>query len=202
MGGGLTAMGEMELRRDCCLLEEGEGEEGMAPWLLEAPSWKGAGVGGGRRRRGRRATKANRGVAPWRKKPLLPARCFMEWGVRAEEAGWSTESLDSMAVGRAPSNGDCWWPQSRRGRWEVELQGVAPWERGRRELGVAAGRRPWRSFCGASKAGEVELASMEEEGQGTPWLAEGRSSCALEEEEEAACARRLKEKRGRDGCGG
>jgi hypothetical protein len=25
--GGLTAMGEMELHRDCCLLEEGEGEE-------------------------------------------------------------------------------------------------------------------------------------------------------------------------------
>jgi hypothetical protein len=166
MGGGLTTMGEMEPRRDCCLLEEGEGEEGMAPWLLEAPSWKGVGVGGGRRCRVRRATGANRGVAPWRKKPLLPARYFMEWGARAEEAGWSTGSLDSMAIGRAPSNGDCRRPQSRRGRWEAELQGVAPWERGRRELGVAAGRRPWRSFCAASKAGEVELASMEKEGQG------------------------------------
>ena len=55
----------------------------------------------------------------------------------------------------------------KKGRWEVELQGVAPWERGRRELGVAAGSRPWRSFCAASKAGEVELVSMEEEGQGT-----------------------------------
>jgi hypothetical protein len=33
--------------RGCCLLGEEEGEEGMAPWLLEAPSWEGAGVGGG-----------------------------------------------------------------------------------------------------------------------------------------------------------
>jgi len=31
--------------RGCCLLEE-EGEEGMVPWLREAPSWKGVGVGG------------------------------------------------------------------------------------------------------------------------------------------------------------
>jgi hypothetical protein len=47
--------------RGCCLLEEEEGEEGMVPRLLEAPSWKGAGVGGGRRHRGRRATGASRG---------------------------------------------------------------------------------------------------------------------------------------------
>jgi hypothetical protein len=33
--------------RGCCLLEEEEGEEGMVPWLLEAPSWKGVSVGGG-----------------------------------------------------------------------------------------------------------------------------------------------------------
>jgi hypothetical protein len=46
--------------RGCYLLEEEEGEEGMAPWLLEAPRWKGAGVGGGRRRWGRRATEASR----------------------------------------------------------------------------------------------------------------------------------------------
>jgi hypothetical protein len=46
---------------------------------------------------------------------------------------------------------------------------------GCRELGAAAGCRPWRSFCAASKAGEVELAPMGGEGQGTPWLAEGRS---------------------------
>jgi hypothetical protein len=29
--------------RGCCLLEEEEGEEGMTPWLLEAPRWRGAG---------------------------------------------------------------------------------------------------------------------------------------------------------------
>jgi hypothetical protein len=82
-----------------------------------------------------------------------------------------------------------------------DSRGVGVEVGGCRELGAAAGRRPWRSFSAASRAGEVEFASMEEEGQGTPWLAEGRSSCALEEEE-GACAHRLKEKRGRDGCGG
>jgi hypothetical protein len=35
--------------------------------------------------------------------------------------------LDSMAVGRAPSSGDCWRPQSRRGRWERESRGATPW---------------------------------------------------------------------------
>jgi hypothetical protein len=37
---------------------------------------------------------------------------------------------------------------------------------GERAHGVAARRRPWRSFCVASKSGEVELAPMGEEGQG------------------------------------
>ena len=30
-------------REGRCLLEEEEGEEGMTPWLLEAPRWRGAG---------------------------------------------------------------------------------------------------------------------------------------------------------------
>jgi hypothetical protein len=51
----------------------------------------------------------------------------------------------------------------------TSLKGARTWE-----LGATAGRRPWRSFCAVSKAGQVELAPMEEEGQGTPWLAEGR----------------------------
>jgi hypothetical protein len=32
--------------------------------------------------------------------------------------------------------------------------------------GSLPGRRPWGSFCAASKTGEVELAPMGEEGQG------------------------------------
>jgi hypothetical protein len=51
-----------------------------APWLgagrSKTPAGDGglvAGVGGGRRRRGRRATGANRDVAPWRKKTLRAA---------------------------------------------------------------------------------------------------------------------------------
>jgi hypothetical protein len=38
-----------------------------------------------------------------------------------------------------------------------------------RHGGSLPGRLPWRSFCAASKAGKVELAPMEEEGQGAPW---------------------------------
>jgi hypothetical protein len=56
-----------------------------------------------------------------------------------------------------------------------DSRGVGVEGGGCRELGAAAGCRPWRSFCTASKAGEVELAPKGGEGQGTPWLAEGRS---------------------------
>jgi hypothetical protein len=48
-------------------------------------------------------------------------------------------------------------------------------------------------------AAHLQGASAREEGA---MAAEGRSSYALEEEEKGACAHRLKEKRGRDGCGG
>ena len=30
---------------------------------------------------------------------MLPARCFMEWGARAEEAGWSTGSMAFKELG-------------------------------------------------------------------------------------------------------
>jgi hypothetical protein len=116
-----------------------------APWLgagrSKTPAGDGglvAGVGGGRRRRGRRATGANRDVAPWRKKTLLPARCFMEWGARAEEAGWSTGSLDSMAVGRAPSNGVQGGGHVRHGVWPPSVE---PREQGRRP-GTCRGKMP------------------------------------------------------------
>jgi lipoprotein-anchoring transpeptidase ErfK/SrfK len=47
-----------------------------------------------------------------------PAPCVLLHGMGSATRGGRLEhmELDSMAVGRAPSNGDCWRPQSRRGR--------------------------------------------------------------------------------------
>ena len=53
----------------------------------------------------------------------------------------------------------------------------------------ARGAAPW--LLGAPAPGEPGQRPLQ-----------GVEACALEEEEEGACAHRLKEKRGRNGCGG
>jgi hypothetical protein len=83
--------------------------------------------------------------------------------------------------------------EGRHGRGRVE-QG-ARWWPCCREAGKKKGRgRHGRSFCAASIAGEVELAPMGEEGQGTPWeeaaarLLQGRRVGEAERREEEATA--------------
>jgi hypothetical protein len=63
--------------------------------------------------------------------------------------------LDSMAVGRAPSNGDCWRPQSRRGCWERESRGATPWTLASSllELGPEEMPRPGWSRGGVGEEG-------------------------------------------------
>jgi hypothetical protein len=91
-------------------------------------------------------------------------------------------------IGRAL---DCSPWTAERGR-----KGWAPWEQLQRveEEGHPAAGAPSRKeprLLGAPALGEPDQRPLQ-----------GVEACALEEEEEGACAHRLKEKRGRNGCGG
>ena len=91
-----------------------------------------------------------RGIRPWREKTMLPVRCFMEWGARAEEAGWSTGSwilwllAELLAVGIAGDRR----AEGGAGRGRAE----APHHGRRRARCSSSDQRRCRALAGAEMA--------------------------------------------------
>jgi hypothetical protein len=105
--------------RSACLLEEEEGGGGNG-----AMAARGAELERGRR---------------WRR--LTAPGKTGNRSMQGRAQGAPGQGVHGCWPSRGVDHGDCWRPWSRRGRWEVKLQVVAPWEvlRCTREEGRPAG---------------------------------------------------------------
>jgi hypothetical protein len=99
-----------------------------------------------------------------------------EW---AEGGRMEHRELDSMAVGRAPSNGDCWRPQSRRGAGRGRAE--APHHGRRRARCSSSDQRRCRALAGAEVAlgKKAPVPAARQEKQGECRAMAGLAPCAL-----------------------